>query len=228
MLGFVADLIVAVLLVATIGYATVLNRRLAVLRGDRAQLETLIEGLTVATQRAEGGVAGLRAAAEDTGRQLEKRIEQAQGLRDDITYMLERGTAVADRLETTIRARREEPKPEPRPERRVEPRVEPRPERIEPRVQRRAEPRVEPVAPRAAEPPRAPEPLRAPEPPRVPERPRAAEPPRASELPRVLQMLRARGEGKPAAAPTEGELDRRAGLPSRAERDLLRALGGRR
>jgi hypothetical protein len=213
MLGFVADVIVAVLLVATIGYATVLNRRLAVLRGDRAQLESLVQGLTVATQRAESGVAGLRAAAEDTGRQLEKRIEQAQGLRDDITYMLERGGALADRLETTIRARREEPKPEPRPEPKPERRVEPRPERIEARVERRAEPRVEPAAPR----PPAPAPAR------------QAEPPRASELPRVLQMLRKRGDAKPAPAPAvEEEPARRAGLPSRAERDLLRALGGRR
>jgi hypothetical protein len=204
MLGFVADVIVAVLLVATIGYATVLNRRLAVLRGDRAQLETLIEGLTVATQRAEGGVAGLRAAAEDTGRQLEKRIEQAQVLRDDITYMLERGGALADRLETTIRTRREEPRVEAKPEPRPERRPEPRPERTEPRVERRAEPRVEPVAPRASE------------------------PPRASELPRVLQMLRMRGEAKPAAPAPDAEPARRAGQPSRAERDLLRALGGRR
>jgi glutamine synthetase type III len=106
MLSLFGDAVVAALLVATISYAAVLNRRLSVLRGDRVKLEELVQGLTVAAQRAEAGVTGLREAAEDVGRGLERKIEQAKSLRDDLTYMLDRGTGIADRLEGTIRARR--------------------------------------------------------------------------------------------------------------------------
>jgi hypothetical protein len=132
MLSLFGDAIVAVLLVATISYAAVLNQRLAVLRGDRAKLEELVLGLTVAAQRAEAGIAGLKAAADDVGRGLERRIEQARSLRDDLGYMLERGGPIADRLEGTIRARRDEPKPEGT-ERKREPKLDPAP-RPEPRV----------------------------------------------------------------------------------------------
>jgi Domain of unknown function (DUF6468) len=118
MLSLFGDAIVAVLLVATISYAAVLNRRLAVLRGDRARFEELIQGLTAAAQRAEAGIAGLKAVAEDSGRRLEKKLEEAHSLRDDLSYMLERGGGVADRLEGKIRARREETKPEPQPRKR--------------------------------------------------------------------------------------------------------------
>ena len=107
------DAIVAVLLIATIAYAAMLNARLNVLRNDRAKLEELIQGLTVASQRAESGIAGLREAAEDVGRRLERKMEDGTRLRDDLTYMLERGGGIADRLEGTIRARRDEGRPEP-------------------------------------------------------------------------------------------------------------------
>lgn len=117
MLGLVGDAIVAVLLVATIFYAAMLNRRLGVLRGDRAKLDELIQGLSVAAERAEAGIAALKAATEDVGRGLERKIEQGRGLRDDLTYMIERGGGIADRLEGTIRARREGPTPERRRER---------------------------------------------------------------------------------------------------------------
>ncbi len=126
MLSLFGDVVVAALLVTTIAYAAVLNRRLGVLRNDRDKFQELIQGLTVAAQRAEAGIAGLKLAAEDVGRRLEKKIEEGQGLRDDLSYMLERGGGVADRLEERSGpdARRRRPSPcpsasaSPRPSRR--------------------------------------------------------------------------------------------------------------
>jgi hypothetical protein len=173
MLSLFADAVVAVLLIATISYAAVLNRRLGILRGGRAQLEELVSGLTVATQRAEVAVGNLKTAATESGRQLEKGIADAQGLRDDLTYLLERAAPVADRLERVIRAQRDEQTPEAR---------------------------------------------------------RRAEPPREgpAEVMELRPEARVRAESKtgPAAPPSEPR--RRAAAPSRAERDLLRALLGMR
>ena len=104
----ICDITVAILLVATIGYAAVLNRRLGVLREDRAKLEELIQGLNVASVNAQTGIAGLRKATEEVGHDLEKELAASRSLRDDLHYLIERGGAVADRLEGAIRTRRDE------------------------------------------------------------------------------------------------------------------------
>jgi hypothetical protein len=111
-LPFAGDLVVAVLLIVTIVYAALLNRRLGRLRSDKAELQALIQGLTAASHNAEGAVSALKAANDDIGRQLESKMARAQGLRDDLAYMIERGTTLADRLEGAIRARRDKPVPE--------------------------------------------------------------------------------------------------------------------
>jgi len=144
-LSFFGDAIVAVLLVVTISYAVMLNQRLNVLRGDRAKLEALVAGLTVAAQRAEGGIAGLREASEDSGRRLEKQIEEGRKLRDDLHYMLERGAQIADRLEGTIRARRDEVRAEPA-DRKREPKLETPPRAATPEAEA-----ARPFAPSRAE-----------------------------------------------------------------------------
>ena len=104
----ISDIIVAILLIATIGYAAVLNRRLAVLREDRAKLEELIQGLNVASVHAQSGIAELRRATEEVGKDLEKELASSRSLRDDLHYLIERGGAIADRLEGQIRARRDD------------------------------------------------------------------------------------------------------------------------
>jgi hypothetical protein len=129
MLSLFGDAVVALLLIATISYAAVLNQRLAVLRNDRVKLEELVNGLTVAAQRAESGIAGLKEASEDHGQLLAKKIDDARTLRDDLTYLLERGSTIADRLEGTIRAKRDGAKPEPK----REPKPD-QPQRVEPRL----------------------------------------------------------------------------------------------
>lgn len=151
MLSLFGDAIVAVLLIATISYAAVLNARLGVLRGDRVKLEELVRGLTIAADRAEAGIAALRAAADDVGRRLEKKTEEGRGLREDLTYMIERGIAIADRLEGGIRARREDVVAEAPTERKREPKID-----LAPRPTPAPEPKIETAsAPRAAAPSRA-------------------------------------------------------------------------
>ena len=168
-MSLAADGIVAILLLITICYAISLSRKLNALRGDKAALKALIGQLADASASAETGVAGLRVAAGDIDRVLEKKLEEAQSLRDDLAYMIERGAAAADRLEGTIRARREAPKAE---------------------------------TPRQVE----------------PERPRSAPPAQPS-----------RNDSSAAAKFVEQMAARLAPpAPSRAERQLLRALGGRR
>ncbi len=105
------DVLVAVLLVITIGYAIVLNRRLGRLRRDKSQLERLAATFGQATARAEESIGKLKNTADS----LKERIDNAQALRDDLAFLIDRGSSAADRLEETVRAARKEGVSRPRP-----------------------------------------------------------------------------------------------------------------
>ena len=160
MLSFWTDAVVAVLLVATIGYSVVLNRRLTAMRSDRDKFEDLIRNLSTASQRAEAVVAKMRASADDLSQRLDKKIDEARSLSDDLVYMIERGGVIADKMAGLIRSGRDglraEPKPEARPEPPAETRIDHKVEAFARRPARAEAPRPAPartetyqVAPRA-------------------------------------------------------------------------------
>lgn len=103
----ILDVIVAILLVATIAYALMLNRRLGELRRNRDDLARLVNAFNDATARAEAGIPKLRRAADEAGSTLQERVEKAQTLRDDLAFMIERAEAMANRLEGTVRQARD-------------------------------------------------------------------------------------------------------------------------
>jgi len=102
----ILDLIVSVLLIATIGYAWMLNQRLSALRKNRDDLAKTIAAFNEATLRAESSIPKLRKAAEESGQTLQERVEKAQSLRDDLAFMIERADTMANRLENAVRSAR--------------------------------------------------------------------------------------------------------------------------
>lgn len=107
------DLLVSILLIATIGYAVMLNQRLTQLRKNRDDLSKIIVSFNEATVRAETAIPKLRKAAEDAGQSLQERVEKAQSLRDDLAFMIERADTMANRLENGVRSARTEVRPGP-------------------------------------------------------------------------------------------------------------------
>jgi len=102
------DLVIAVLLIATIGYAITLNNRLTALRRNRDQMSKIIASFNEATVRAESSIPKLRRAADEAGNGLQERVEKAQSLRDDLAFMIERADTMANRLENAVRSARTE------------------------------------------------------------------------------------------------------------------------
>lgn len=96
------DILLAVLLTFTIGYAVILNRRLGNLRNDKKKLAHFTASFTKATMRAEESINLLKGSADD----LSKHITMAQSLRDDLSFLIERGDLEADRLEEKVRSLR--------------------------------------------------------------------------------------------------------------------------
>lgn len=101
-LSLILDLLLVVLLAVTIGYAVILNRKLSSLRKDRNELQSLATNFGQATLRAEESIGRLKKTADA----LQERIDKAQGLRDDLAFLIDRAGTSADRLEEGVRASR--------------------------------------------------------------------------------------------------------------------------
>jgi hypothetical protein len=104
-----------------IGYGFVLNKRIVALRHDQKDLEKLAMSFSKATQRAEAGIAQLRAATQGSVTQLQEIMTRAESVRGDLEFLIDRGVGTADKLERSVRsAERGEPRAEARQERNLE------------------------------------------------------------------------------------------------------------
>lgn len=100
--SLILDVTVAVLLMVTIGYAIALNGKLSKLRNDRAELETLGETFSASILRTEQGLRRLKQTAEE----LQDNIAKAESLREDLAYLIDRGSVAADLLVEQVRQSR--------------------------------------------------------------------------------------------------------------------------
>lgn len=101
--SFALDILVATLLAITIGFAAVLNHRLGKLRRDRDELSKMAAEFGQATAHAGDSVGKLKMSTDT----LQERIDKARSLCDDLVFLIDRGGATADRIESKVRATRE-------------------------------------------------------------------------------------------------------------------------
>lgn len=103
-LSLIADAAVAALLVVTIGYAILLSRRLRAWREGAGDMERQVVALNDALSRATQAIEVLKAASRDETVALDAVHKKAQSLRDDLSFLVERGTSLADRMEKSLRS----------------------------------------------------------------------------------------------------------------------------
>ena len=100
---WLVEVVLMVMLAATMFHALRLERALGVLRRDRAALEELVHGVNNSTRQAEEGIERLRAAADGAGRQIARHVDRAQGLKSDLEFLTARGEKMCDQLEGIVR-----------------------------------------------------------------------------------------------------------------------------
>ncbi len=83
-LGLMIESLVAVLLLLTITFCIVLNRRLKKLKADEQALKGTISELITATEIAERAIAGLKMTVRDCDQNLSERLRAGEGLARDL------------------------------------------------------------------------------------------------------------------------------------------------
>ncbi len=92
------DGVIILLLLATIGYAAMLNRRLSRLRAARDDMEALLREFGEAGAKAQQALAALHGEGQATAERLDGLLEQARSLNDDLVFLIDRGARLADGL----------------------------------------------------------------------------------------------------------------------------------
>ncbi|MGH7155364.1 MAG: DUF6468 domain-containing protein [Acetobacteraceae bacterium] len=100
------EIVLVLLLAITLFHASRLERALGVLKRDRASLQELVSGFNASTRQAEAGIDRLHAAADGAGRQVARQIEAARLVQADLSFLIERGERLADRMDTLVRVGR--------------------------------------------------------------------------------------------------------------------------
>jgi Domain of unknown function (DUF6468) len=104
--GFIIEALVAILLLVTIGYCTVLNNRLKRLKADERVLKATIAELITATEMAERAVAGLRTTARECESTLGERMMAAEQCCAELNRQVKAGDVVIERLARVVVASR--------------------------------------------------------------------------------------------------------------------------
>jgi hypothetical protein len=100
------DILLVILLTATLFHAVRLERALGILKRDRVALQELVASFNASTRAAEAGIERLHAATEGPARQIQRLIESGTTLKEDLTFLVQRGEGLADRLDDGVRAAR--------------------------------------------------------------------------------------------------------------------------
>jgi Domain of unknown function (DUF6468) len=116
MLGVIIESLVAMLLVLTIGYCMVLNKRLVRLRADEQSLKAVIAELITATEIAERAIAGLKLTVRDCNENLGNRLDAATAMSGELGKRLLAGDELLRRLSRIVAAGRPTPEAERGPE----------------------------------------------------------------------------------------------------------------
>jgi hypothetical protein len=112
-IGLMIESLVAVLLLLTIGYSVLLNKRLKRLKADEMALKATISELITATEIAERAIGGLKVTVRECDQTLGERLRSAERFSAEIARQLVAGEDVLDRVNRLVAAGRAHVKAEP-------------------------------------------------------------------------------------------------------------------
>jgi Domain of unknown function (DUF6468) len=113
--GMMIEGLVAILLMLTVSYCMLLNRRLKLLKADEMALRATISELITATEIAERAIAGLKITVHECDVGLGQRLSRAEVVSADLDLKLTTGNNILKRLSQIANAARplNEPAPPP-------------------------------------------------------------------------------------------------------------------
>lgn len=101
-ISIIIDIVVITLLIATIAYAVLLNKRLTTLHKGRDELQKFLDTFSGSMAKAEASVKDLKAAGEAALHAVVDQLTKATALRDELAFLTEKSDALAAALDERI------------------------------------------------------------------------------------------------------------------------------
>lgn len=120
-LGLIIELMVVGLLVVTIGYCVMLDRRLRAVRADEAVMRKTVVELSAATERAERAIDSLKSTLGDCDRTLAERLRVAERYAADLEDQIKSGDDILGRISRIVSSNANPAQPTPAPAAQPEP-----------------------------------------------------------------------------------------------------------
>ena len=102
--SWLADAVLVLLLLGTLGMVARLDRSMRMVRQDRAVFEALIANLSSATGSVKLGIQALRTEADRAAEQIGRRSEDADKMATDLSFLIEAADRAGASLEEKLRA----------------------------------------------------------------------------------------------------------------------------
>ncbi len=104
-LGILLEMLVALLLLATVVYCAIVARKLDRLRSAQAGMRDTIKELGAATRKAEAAIKGLKATVQASEEDLSRRIEAARQLSQDLMEHRQQAEQIMTKIATLQRGK---------------------------------------------------------------------------------------------------------------------------
>lgn len=102
MTELILNIIVMALLMLTIFFCWRLNNKIGELRAGRKDLIELVRTLDAAIIKTNNNIASLKTMSQTSAHELNETVAKAQELLNDLNFIVDTGSKVADRLERSI------------------------------------------------------------------------------------------------------------------------------
>lgn len=101
-LTLVVELALSALLIATLIYCALLERRLRAVRDGQAQMKSTIDSLNASLATAGASLRALQAAAATVGETLDRKLSLARSTIDELSLVTASGERIASRMERSV------------------------------------------------------------------------------------------------------------------------------
>lgn len=105
-ISLLLNLLIAGLLIATISYCWLLNKRIKILQDSKSELANLLKHFDESTTRASESIIALQTASRKIGENIQTRIDKVNYLIDDLAFMIDKGNRLADQLDANFAVNR--------------------------------------------------------------------------------------------------------------------------
>ncbi|WP_169568907.1 DUF6468 domain-containing protein [Sneathiella limimaris] len=101
-ISLILDLLLILMLGACIGYCVSLSRKLSVMRDAQSELHKVAAEFDRAIVKSKLGIEELRKTSEELGGSLQKEVDEAKGLLEELKLINVSSSRIADRLQESV------------------------------------------------------------------------------------------------------------------------------